>query len=123
MLALYGTKRLAEVLTPAIEYAERGFPMYEYMHRLLSITDTRTQFALYPPGGEAVFYPNGKVPPMNSLFQQPQLGSTLRLLVEAEQRAPGSRRPVSTQPGTCSIGARLRSASWPFRSGLAASCS
>ena len=92
MLALYGTKRLAEVLTPAIDYAERGFPMYEYMHRLLSITDTRTQFALYPPGGEAVFYPNGKVPPMHSLFQQPQLGSTLRLLVEAEQRAPGSRR-------------------------------
>jgi gamma-glutamyltranspeptidase/glutathione hydrolase len=92
LLALYGTKRLAEVLTPAIDYAERGFPMYEYMHRLLSITGARSQFALYPPGGEAVFYPNGTVPPVHSLFQQPQLGRTLRLLVEAEQGTPGSRR-------------------------------
>jgi gamma-glutamyltranspeptidase/glutathione hydrolase len=92
MLALYGTKRLTEVLIPAIDYAERGFPMYEYMHRMLRITDARAQFGLYPPGGEAVFYPHGTVPPVHSLFQQPQLGHTLRLLAAAEQRAAGTRQ-------------------------------
>jgi gamma-glutamyltranspeptidase/glutathione hydrolase len=92
MLATYGTKTVGEVLSPAIDYAEHGFPMYEYMHRLLSILETRDQFALYPPGGDAVFYPHGQVPAVNSLFQQPRLGRTLRLLVEAEYRAGGTRQ-------------------------------
>jgi gamma-glutamyltranspeptidase/glutathione hydrolase len=92
MLATYGTKTVGEVLRPAIDYAERGFPMYEYMHRMLSMTETRAQFALYPPGGDAIFYPNGTVPAVNSLFQQPQLARTLRCLAEAEQRAGGTRQ-------------------------------
>ena len=29
-----------------------GFPMYEYMHRMLAIPESRTQFDLYPPGGD-----------------------------------------------------------------------
>ena len=62
LLETYGTKPLREVLAPAVHYAERGFPMYEYMHRMLAIPDTRAQFALYPPGGDAVFYPNGRAP-------------------------------------------------------------
>jgi gamma-glutamyltranspeptidase/glutathione hydrolase len=31
----YGTKTLAEVLEPAIDHAQHGFPMYEYMHHIL----------------------------------------------------------------------------------------
>jgi gamma-glutamyltranspeptidase/glutathione hydrolase len=92
LLETYGTKTVREVLEPAIDYAERGFPMYEYMHRILGIPETRRQFDLYPPGGTEVFYPNGQIPPMHSLFKQPQLGRTLRLLVEAERATPGSRR-------------------------------
>ena len=41
-----GTKSLAEALAPALSYAERGFPMYEYMHRLLAIAESRAQFDL-----------------------------------------------------------------------------
>ena len=92
LLETYGTKTLGEALTPAIAYAEHGFPMYEYMHRLLSIPETTSQFHLYPPGGTSVFYPNGQPPAVGSLFVQPQLGQTLRLMVEAERSAPGSRR-------------------------------
>ena len=92
LLATYGTKTVAEVLEPALDYAEHGFPMYEYMHRMLDIPDTRAQFDLYPPGGTAVFYPDGRIPAVGSLFVQPQLGQTLRLLVEAECRAPGTRQ-------------------------------
>lgn len=92
LLATYGTKTVGEILEPAITYAEHGFPMYEYMYRLLSIPETGSQFALYPPGGTAVFYPGGQTPPIHSLFRQPQLGQTLRLLVEAERATGGTRQ-------------------------------
>ena len=92
LLEIYGTKTLVEVLEPAIDYAQHGFPMYEYMHRMLQISQTLEQFALYPPGGAEVFYPGGQVLAVGSLFVQPQLGQTLRLLVEAERSAPGHRR-------------------------------
>ena len=92
LLGRYGTKTVAEVLEPAIGYAERGFPMYEYMHRMLDNAATRTQFALYPPGGMEIFYPHGQRPPIGSLFKQPQLGRTLRLLVEAERASTGTRQ-------------------------------
>ncbi len=89
LLETYGTKPLREVLSPAVHYAERGFPMYEYMHRMLAIPDTRAQFALYPPGGDAVFYPNGRAPRVGERFVQPALAATLRRLVEAD--ASGDR--------------------------------
>lgn len=92
LLSTYGTKPVREVLEPAIDYAEHGFPMYEYMHRLLGVAGTREQFDRYPPGGTAVFYPHGTVPPVGSLLVQPQLGRTLRVLVDAERAASGTRR-------------------------------
>ena len=92
LLDTYGSKTLAEVLAPAIDYAEQGFPMYETMHRLLGSPDTRAQFDLYPPGGTDVFYPGGSVPAVGERFVQPQLAATLRLLVQAEAKANGSRR-------------------------------
>lgn len=92
LLDTYGTKTLGEILEPAIDYAARGFPMYEYMHRILQIPDTVTQFQRYPPGGTDVFYPGGQAPAVGSLLVQPQLGRTLQLLVDAERSAPGPRR-------------------------------
>ena len=91
LLEAYGRRTLAEVLSPAIDYAERGFPMYEYMHRMLGSPDTRTQFDLYPPGGTEVFYPGDSLPAVGDRFVQPQLAATLRLLVQAEANASGSR--------------------------------
>src|SRR5882724_13235631 len=91
LLETYGTKSLSEALIPALQYAERGFPMYEYMHRMLAIPETRAQFALYPPGGDAVFYPGGRAPRVGELFVQPALSGTLRRLVEADAKAGGDR--------------------------------
>jgi len=91
LLETYGTKTVAEVLAPALQYAERGFPMYEYMHRMLSIPETRSQFDLFPPGGHDVFYPGGHVPRLGELLAQPALGGTLRRLVDAEAGARGHR--------------------------------
>ena len=91
VLEAYGTRTVGEVLTPAVQYAERGFPMYEYMHRLLGVPETRSQFDLYPPGGTAVFYPGGRAPEVGELFVQPALAGTLRRLVEADARGRGHR--------------------------------
>src|SRR2546426_6970517 len=91
VLETHGTKTVSEVLAPAVHYAERGFPMYEHMHRLLAIPETQSQFDVYPPGGTAVFYPGGRVPEVGDLFVQPALGGTLRRLVEADTRAQGHR--------------------------------
>ena len=91
VLETHGTRTLSEVLAPAVHYAEHGFPMYEYMHRLLAIPETRSQFDIYPPGGTAVFYPNGRPPQVGELFVQPALGATLRRLVEADTLSRGAR--------------------------------
>jgi gamma-glutamyltranspeptidase/glutathione hydrolase len=91
VLETFGTKTLSEVLAPAVHYAERGFPMYEYMHRMLAIPETRSQFELYPPGGTAVFYPDGRVSAVGEPFVQPTLAATLGRLVEADARGRGHR--------------------------------
>lgn len=91
LLEVYGTRTLGEVLAPAVSYAQRGFPMYEYMHAMLAIPETRTQFDVYPPGGHDVFYPAGQVPRVGELFVQPALAGTLRRLVDADAMARGPR--------------------------------
>jgi gamma-glutamyltranspeptidase/glutathione hydrolase len=91
VLEALGTRTVSEVLAPALHYAEHGFPMYEYMHRLLAIPETRSQFDVYPPGGTAVFYPTGRPPEVGEVFVQPALGATLRRLVEADTRSRGHR--------------------------------
>src|SRR5262245_7813934 len=91
LLETCGTRTVSEVLAPAVQYAEHGFPMYEYMHGVLAIAETRSQFDLYPPGGTSVFYPGGRVPEVGELFVQPALGGTLRRLIEADTKARGHR--------------------------------
>jgi gamma-glutamyltranspeptidase/glutathione hydrolase len=91
VLETFGTKTVAEALGPAVHYAERGFPMYEFMRRMLTIGESRSQFDLYPPGGTAVFYPGGRVLEVDQLLVQPALGATLRRLVEADSTAHGHR--------------------------------
>src|SRR5262247_1801196 len=92
VLETYGTKTVSEVLAPAVDYAERGFPMYEYMHRMLAIPETRSQFDVYPPGGTAVFYPGGRVPQVGEVFVQPALAGTLRKLAEVDAQACDHRQ-------------------------------
>jgi gamma-glutamyltranspeptidase / glutathione hydrolase len=91
LLETYGTKTVGEILAPAVEYAERGFPMYEYMHRMLAIPETRSQFDVYPPGGHDVFYPGSQTPRVGETFVQPALAATLKRLVAAEAAAHGHR--------------------------------
>ena len=87
----YGTKTVGEVLEPAIHYAERGIPNYEYMLERIDGPGTRSQFQQYPPGGMDVFYDDGRVPSPGSLLVQTGLAQILRRLVAAENAEPGHR--------------------------------
>ncbi len=91
MLETYGTKTLSETLEPALEYAQRGMPMYERLRESLMSTATLDQFRLYPPGGLDVFYQDGDAPAVGQPLRQPQLAATLQALIEAERAASGSR--------------------------------
>ena len=51
MLETYGTRILGEVMAPAIEYAQRGFPMYEFMYRTLQGSRMRGAVQALSSGG------------------------------------------------------------------------
>ena len=91
MLETYGTKTLSEAIAPAIEYAQRGFPMYRFMRDKLRSLETREQFRRYPPGGMEVFFPAGEPHQVGQLLVQSQLAGTLKKLVQAECDMPGPR--------------------------------
>ena len=96
LLEDYGTKPVGEALAPAIHYAERGIPHYEYMIGRLRAPVTGQQFDNYPPGGWDVFYNDRELPAPGSLLVQPGLANTLKSMValdgtEAETRSEGIR--------------------------------
>ena len=91
LLETYGTKTVGEVMAPAIDYAQRGFPMWELMRLRLQDPDVVEQFKRYPPGGIDEFYPGGRPHNVGDMVVQQQLATTLRRLVEAESDAAGSR--------------------------------
>ena len=91
MLETYGTRTLAEVAAPAIDYACRGFPMYRYMRQALENPLQMERFRAYPPGGAEVFYPGGEAHKVGELLIQEQLGKTMRKMVQAEYGAGDHR--------------------------------
>ncbi len=91
MLETYGTRTLGEAIAPAIDYADRGFPMYELMRDRLQSSLTIQQFRRYPPGGMDVFYPGGQPYEVGQLLVQKQLATTMKKMVQAECDAAGHR--------------------------------
>ena len=78
----YGTLSLAEVLTPAIDLAERGFGVHPEFK--MHIEEQEARFRLEWPTSGKIFLPAGKVPEIGDLFVQGDLARTLKRLVEAE---------------------------------------
>lgn len=83
MLRDYGTMRLADVLSPAIGYAENGHPLVERANA--TIATVETLFREHWPTSAAVYLPGGKVPATGTIFTNKALAATYaRLLKEAE---------------------------------------
>jgi gamma-glutamyltranspeptidase/glutathione hydrolase len=77
-LERYGTMTLAQVMAPAIRYAEQGFVVDSAFQR--SLRGSRKlieQFA-----GASVFFPGGQPPAIGSRFAQPALARTLHTIAE-----------------------------------------
>ncbi|MBI3770159.1 MAG: gamma-glutamyltransferase family protein [Deltaproteobacteria bacterium] len=95
VLARFGTRSFAEVVTPALELAEGGFPMHAALrgpapaHILgdFSIAGGADLFRATWPSTGAVYLPHGRLPEVGEVLRNPDLGRTFRRLIAAEERA------------------------------------
>lgn len=89
-VARFGTMSLAQVLGPAIELAENGFPMYQVLHEHLTANCERYT-GVYPTTGE-VYCPDGRIPEVGEVFRNPDFAAVLRAMCQAEAAAQGRGR-------------------------------
>jgi gamma-glutamyltranspeptidase/glutathione hydrolase len=81
-LELFGSLSFRQVAAPAIELAEKGFPMYPSLHA--DLKTYREAFLRWPSTAE-VLLPGGQVPRLGQLLVQSDLAHTLRRMAQAEQ--------------------------------------
>ncbi len=87
-LEKYGTKSFAEVVQPALEYAQEGFPMPEEFGGMLRGYE---RIMTLWPASMKFFYPDGAPTPRGEVFREPMLANTFKELIEAEKKAHGKR--------------------------------
>ncbi len=92
LLERYGTKTFAETAAPAIDYARRGFPMYQFMRRMLGFRGTAERIKKYSPQGAKVFFSGDEPHEVGQLVVQEKLAATLSKMVDAEGGITGSRQ-------------------------------
>jgi gamma-glutamyltranspeptidase/glutathione hydrolase len=82
LLRDYGTMPLAEILGPAIGYAENGYPA---VHQIgMTVAAVAELFRREWPSSAAIYLPNGAPPEPGRLFHNPTLAATYRrVLAEA----------------------------------------
>jgi gamma-glutamyltranspeptidase / glutathione hydrolase len=89
LLRDYGTMSLADVLTPAIGYAQNGHPLVERANATIAIV--AALFREHWPTSAAVYLPNGEVPATGSLFTNRTLAATYTRVLKEAESAGGSR--------------------------------
>jgi gamma-glutamyltranspeptidase/glutathione hydrolase len=89
LLRDYGTMKLADVLTPAISYAQNGYPLVE---RISATIDTvKDMFRDHWKTSAAVYMPDGKVPAPGTLFRNTRLAETYARVLKEAESAGGDR--------------------------------
>lgn len=84
LLGRFGTMRLAQVLSLAVDLAQRGFPMYDGLHA--SIAAHVDRFRNEWPSSAEVFLPGGGPPPVGRVWRNPDWARTFRRLIRADRR-------------------------------------
>ncbi len=74
----YGKLTRQQVIQPAIDLADKGFPVYEYLAN--AIKDRKDVLAKYPSSAEIFLKPNGEPLSQGDLLVQKDLANTLRLI-------------------------------------------
>ncbi len=77
--ARFGALPLADLLAPAIFYAEDGFPVTDVIARAWQ---SGTEKLKAGPHAAEVFLPNGRAPHAGEIFKNPGLAGTLKLIAE-----------------------------------------
>lgn len=75
--ARYGKLKWADVLAPAIHYAEKGFPVTEIIAAQWA---TGVEKVRKDADGAAVYLPGGKAPAVGEVFRNPELAKALRVI-------------------------------------------
>jgi gamma-glutamyltranspeptidase/glutathione hydrolase len=81
LLDRWGTMSFEQLLQPAIDLAENGFPLSERGASYIA----ETQKILKYPTTVKVYLPNGRPPKAGEILKNPDLARTLKKLVEAEK--------------------------------------
>lgn len=80
----FGKLPMAELLAPAIHYAENGFPVSELIaYYLNKSVPVRGKY----PGFKEVFMPNGHMPKKGEIFKNPALAKTYRKIAKGGRDA------------------------------------
>ncbi len=83
-LMRFGTRTLKDVMGPAIDYAESGFPVYPGLHN--AVAGLAKRFREEWPSSAAVYLPNDRPPAVGDVFKNPDFAATLKKAVEVETR-------------------------------------
>ena len=89
-LARFGTMSFTEILQPAIELAENGFPVYVGLRN--NLRASREKYVEQYPTTGAIYVPGGNVPHVGDALRNPDFGAMLRVMCRAEDAAKGRGR-------------------------------
>ena len=89
-LARFGTLSFSQVLQPAIELAEGGFPVHAGLHSRIGVLQTK--FIDEYPSSAEIYCPGGRVPEAGEVIRNPDFAKTLRTMAEAEENASAKGR-------------------------------
>lgn len=84
-LARFGTLSFAQILTPLIELAEGGFPVYQELRNCIQNHSNRWE-EIYP-STYALYCPQNKVPEVGEFLCNPDLAKILRMMIREEAGA------------------------------------
>jgi gamma-glutamyltranspeptidase / glutathione hydrolase len=91
----FGTASLADVLGPAIDLAEGGFPVDPTLRE--RIAGLAARFRQEWPTSAAVYLPSGSPPPEGTLLRNPDWARTMKWALDASLREAGRGRQAAIQ--------------------------
>ena len=94
LLSRWGTRSFEDVLAPAIEIAQNGFPTQGRLMR-----EIQTPIVLSNPSLAKLYAPGGRLLREGEIFRNPDLARTMQRIVDAEKAASAQGRHAALQAG------------------------
>lgn len=91
----FGTASLADVLGPAVDLAEGGFPMYAALHN--AILKVAGRYSAEWPTSAALYLQGGRPAAEGTLIRNPEWARTLKGAIDASLRASSNGREAAIQ--------------------------